>query len=134
MKSDRKIYTLRPYYIDSERLYDIYSTIMDGYSDAQEVVETTKDSIQKAKKLSGSGGFSVTSLLGNELKGEMTGRWNKVKVDEGEQQIKSTRQLSPTVLLNWLLNKMEEDSQIREVTSHWWHWPFFLRAMTWVCL
>lgn len=47
MNQKKKIYTFRPYYIDIERLYDVYSTVMDGYSDAQETVEIIRNSTKK---------------------------------------------------------------------------------------
>lgn len=126
METGRKVYTLRPYYIDYERLYDVYSTIMNGYSDTQEIVEITKGSIQKNRKLTGTGEFSVTSLLSNGLHGVLSGETTKENKNERELQIKSTRKLPSSVLLNWLLDKMEKDLKLKEIPSRWWHLPISL--------
>lgn len=126
MKIKRKIYTFRPYYIDSERLYDMYSAVMDGYSDAQETVEIIRNSTQKNKKLNGTGEFSVTSLAGNGIKGSAFGEWSSAHKSESELQIKSTRKLPPSVLLNWMLDKMENDKRFLETTTRWLHKPIAL--------
>ena len=127
MGGRKKIYTLRPYYIDCERLYDVYSTMMDGYADSQEVVEITKSSIQRGRKLSVTGEFSVTSLLANGLSTTLLADVNKARENGRDLQVKSTRRLPPIVLLNWLLDKMENDSQIIEISPHWWNWQFSLK-------
>lgn len=110
MKTCRKIYTLRPYYIDTERLYDVYSTLMDGYSDAQEIVEITKNRAQKAKKQIGTGELSVTSFFHLGFNGVLSGEQGKINEQEKESQVKSTRKLPPSVLLNWLIDEMEKKS------------------------
>lgn len=117
MKINRKVYTLRPYYIDYELLYDVYSTVMDGYSDTQEIVEITKDVTKKNKRINGSGEFSVTSIL----KGAISGELNNTNESEKNLQVKSIKQLPPSVLLNWLLNKMQNDLLTVEATSRWVH-------------
>lgn len=126
MNMKRKIYTFRPYYIDNERLYDVYSAVMDGYSDAQETVEIIRNSTQKNKKLNGMGEFSVTSLAGNSVKGTALGEWSSAHKSESELQIKSTRKLPPSVLLNWMLDKMENDKRFLETTTRWLHRPIVL--------
>ena len=127
MGGRRKIYTFRPYYIDCERLYDVYSTMMDGYADSQEVVEITKNSNQRGRKFSATGEFSVTSPLANGLSTTLLADVNKARENGSELQVKSTRRLPPIVLLNWLLNKMENDSRIIEISQHWWNWQFSLK-------
>lgn len=121
MKDSRKIYTLRPYYIDCERLYDVYSTIMDGYSETQEVVEIIKSNIQRGKNFSSTSEFSVTSLLSGGINMALSGGWHHASGNERELQVKTTRRLPPSVLLNWLLDKMEKDDQIVRMPRRWWH-------------
>ena len=127
MNSTKSIYTFRPYYIDVERLYDIYSTVMDGYTNTQETIEIAKNSTQKGKKVNGSGDFAITSLFKPSLKGSLSGEWNKTQDSENELQIKSTRKLSPCVLLNWMLGEMINDKRILETTTRWLHKPIILR-------
>lgn len=128
MNTKRKIYTFRPYYIDIERLYDVYSIVMDGYSDAQETVEIMRNSTQRDKKLNGTGEFSVTSLAGISLKGAVFGERNSTHKRESEQQIKSTRKLPPSILLNWMLDKMENDKRFLETTTRWLHRPIVFHS------
>lgn len=128
MNTKRKIYTFRPYYIENERLYDVYSTVMDGYSDAQEIVEIIRNTTQKNKKLNGTGEFSVTLLEKSNLKGTALGEWNSAHKSENELQIKSARKLPPSVLLNWMLDKMENDNRILETTTRWLHRPIELKS------
>lgn len=131
----KKIYTFRPYYIDTERLFDVYSTVMDGYCDEEEVVEIVRNNTNNQKKGNGIIEFSVTSFINKGthehnklgLNGNIDGNagveWRREDERGREFQKKITRKLSPCVLLNWMLDRMVDDKRILETTTRWLHRP-----------
>ena len=123
----KRIHTFRPYYIDTERLYDMYSTVMDGYSDEEEIVEIVRSSDQKSKKRNKTFEFVVSSLTENKnnnfstsVNTGLVSDNNRIKQNENEVQKTATRKLSQCVLLNWMLDKMTDDRYLLKPETRWY--------------
>ena len=128
-KKRQGIYVLRPYYIDAERLFDLYSTVMNGYTETAEVIEKSSNSEQKNKKTNGQIGFtcspSIKAIISHDskdfatrssegtLSSDLTGNHsfekNRTFMQSSESQVVVKYQLSPCVLLNWMIAQMYDD-------------------------
>ncbi len=116
MKDSSFIYTYRPYYIDSVLLFDLYSTVMDGFSDAREIVEIVSNDGKTQRAVNGK--ISASPFL--FFKASAIGKTSSTIQNTSEKQIREKQRLSPCVLLNWMLNEMENDRLFGKTKHQFW--------------
>lgn len=111
MCNEKKIDIFTPYYINQNRLFDLYSILNGGYSEYEEVSFSNSSSIKsggKAGLSAGASGFKLIKISGS-------GEGYRENQNEKSSGITTKKVQTVTSILGSVLDKMRKDQYIKLV-------------------